>query len=307
MLLQPRHKVTGTRSARVRDHPLLTPAMLVYLAFTLLVTIVVAVVASPISLVNVVLFGAYVALITFMTRHEQPVMASAVATTRRRDLALAGAVALVVVIGAIFFWTAPAMSGYHAIAALFARSVPSQLAAKAANAALATVLLLLPTAVLLLIFRPRPTALGLRPRHLGLGLLLAAFGVALAVSAVMAHAPIDIMLWQRFPAGLLLALIALQSLVNAIPEELAFRGVITSRLLPWLGRPGNTLVVSSVVFALFHVPANIGSGLPLGYAIFGVFIQPTGLTWAYLWYRTGSIWPGAIWHLSVSGLGVMYA
>jgi len=27
----------------------------------------------------------------------------------------------------------------------------------------------------------------------------------------------------------------------------------------------------------------------------------------YLFYRTRSIWPGAIWHTSVTGIGVMFA
>lgn len=264
--------------------------------------------SPPIAIANLVLFGAYIALITFATRRDKPVNPAAVATTLRRDLTVAVAIIVVSLAGASLFWTPVVLSTFHSLASIFELALPSPVAIKAANATLAILLLLLPAIVLLIIFRLGAGAVGLQPRHIGLGLVLAGLGIALAAGAVAAHAPVDV-LWRAYPLGIATAVIALQSLVNGIPEELAFRGILTSRLLPWLGRPGNALVVSALAFSLFHVPSALASGRSPMLAVIGVFLpglQLTGLTLGYLWYRTRSIWPGAIWHTSITGFGVMF-
>ena len=280
--------------------------MIVYLALEAAA----GVAASPlIAIVNVVLFVGYIALITFATRRDEPVNPASVATTRGRDLTFAVAITLAALVGASLFWTPEVLSTYHSLASTFARALPGPIALKAANAVLAILLLLLPALVLMLIFRPPAHALGLPPRHTGLGLLLAGLGIALAAGGAAMHAPVEV-LWRTYPFGIAVGVIALQSLVNGIPEELAFRGILASRLLPWLGRPGNALVVSALAFSLFHVPSALASGRSPALAVIGVFLpglQLTGLTWGYLWYRTRSIWPGAIWHTSVTGFGVMFA
>ncbi len=282
--------------------------MLVYLGLSAIA----GVIASPVFVaVNAALLAIYIGLITIATRRDEPVVPSIVATTRRRDLGMALALVATLLAAATIFWTPQSLWVYHQLATLLAHSLPEAVAGKAANAVLAIILLLLPTVALVLIFRLRAAAIGLRPRHVGLGLLLAAIDIGLAAAGAAAHAPVEV-LWRTYPLGTAFAILGLQSLVNGIPEELAFRGVVTSRLLPWLGRPGNALVVSAVVFSLFHVPSALANpgGRPAWENVFGVLLpglQMTGLVWGYLWYRTRSIWPGVIWHTAISGFGVMFA
>jgi membrane protease YdiL (CAAX protease family) len=143
---------------------------------------------------------------------------------------------------------------------------------------------------------------------LALGVVLAAIAVGLGVGAVAAGNRPGL-LWQSASLPTVAATITLQSLVNGIPEELAFRGVIFGRLMPWLGRPGNSLAISTMVFGLYHVPSLVvGSHLPLWEALAAaLFGALPGLMFGYLFYRMRSIWPGAIWHTSVTGIGVMFA
>lgn len=282
--------------------------MLVYLGLSAIV----GVIASPVFVaVDAVLLTIYIGLITIATRRDEPVLPSIVATTRGRDLGMALALVATLLAAATIFWTPQSLSVYQQLATLFAHALPEAVAGKAANAMLAFILLLLPTVALVLMFRLRATAIGLLPRYVGLGLLLAAIDIGLAAAGAAAHAPVEV-LWRAFPLGTAFAILGLQSMVNGIPEELAFRGVVTSRLLPWLGRPGNALVVSAVVFSLFHVPSALANpgGRPAWENVLGVLLpglQMTGLVWGYLWYRTRSIWPGVIWHTAISGFGVMFA
>jgi len=187
--------------------------------------------------------------------------------------------------------------------------MPSLVAGRAANATLTVPLLLLPTVIAVAGFRVRARGVGLTliPQHLLLGAVLAAIGVGVGAGAVAAGIRPGL-LWQTAPLPTVAASIAIQSLVNGVPEEFAFRGIIFGRLMPWLGRPGNSLAVSTMIWGLFHVPSFVvGSGTPIWIAIpMGLVGTLPGLVFGFLFYRTRSIWPGVIWHTSISGVGLMF-
>jgi membrane protease YdiL (CAAX protease family) len=229
---------------------------------------------------------------------------------RSRDIGLAVTVAALQFAGAAIFWFVIFPSGLgHAWAAdLRAAGVPSLVAARAANAAIAVPLLLLPTLGAVAAFRFRAGEVGLTatPRDLLLGVVLAVIGIALGLGAIATGGHPGLM-WESATVPAVTGAIALQSLINGIPEELAYRGVIFNRLMPWLGRPGNSLAISSMAFGLLHVPSYLAAGyslgLALGIALFGLL---PGLLLGYVFYRTRSLWPGAIWHTSFSGVGLLF-
>ena len=292
----------------VRNHPLLTPLFMIYAAINLLAVVFMA----PLSHlpVNLVLFAGYIALIHFATK-DRPAAVAAVdePRRRRRDIALAMAVAVVEFAGVVIFWFVIVPNGVHTswAADLRQAGVPKLVAAKAAVAALAVSLLLIPTLVALAAFRVRPREVGLTatPRDLLLGAALAFIAISLGLGAVAAGLNPGLM-WQSAPLPMVAAAIAFQSLINGVPEELAYRGVIFSRLMPWLGRPGNSLAISSILFGLSHVPMYIAGGNSLGLSVaIALFGLGEGLVFGYVFYRTRSIWPGAIWHTAITGVGLI--
>jgi membrane protease YdiL (CAAX protease family) len=293
----------------LRDHPLLTPLLAVYAAIN--VVGVVFAFGPANAPINILLLVVYISVIHFATKGRlTAVTAVHQPDARSRDIGLAVTVAVVQFAGAAIFWFVifPSGLGHVWAADLRAAGVPSLVAAKAANAAIAVPLLLLPTLVAVAAFRFRAGEVGLTatPRDLLLGVGLALIVIALGLGAIAIGGHPGLM-WESAPVPAVTAAILIQSLINGIPEELAYRGVIFSRLLPWLGRPGNSLAISSMVFGLSHVPsylaAGFSPGLALGIALFGLL---PGLLLGYVFYRTRSMWPGAIWHTSFSGVGLLF-
>lgn len=295
-------------AALVRDHPLLTPLFLVFGAINVLA----GVFEFRLSLIpiNVALLAAYIALIHFATE-DRAVAASAVQNeSRRRDIGAAITVAILQFIAVTIFWFVIVPHGVQATLAADLRNagMPRLVASKAATAALAVPLLLLPTLLAIAAFRLRPGEVGLTvtPRALALGVGLGAISIVLGAGLAAAGYNTGL-LWQSASLPLASATILIQSLINGVPEELAYRGVIFSRLMPWLGRPGNSMVISSILFGVSHVPMYVATGfslwLALGIALFGL---GEGLLFAYLFYRTRSMWPGAIWHTSITGSGLIF-
>jgi membrane protease YdiL (CAAX protease family) len=293
----------------LRDHPLLTPLLVVYAAINVLAVVFEFGLSN--APVNLVLLVVYISVIHFATRGRQLTMPAADPPNRRsRDIGLAVAVAVLQLAAVSIVWFVILPSGLPAAWAADLRAVgtPSLVANKAANAFLTVPLLLLPTSVAIAAFRVRAREVGLTatPRDLLLGVVLAVIGITLGLGAVAAGGHPGLM-WETAPLPAVTAAIALQSLINGIPEELAYRGVIFSRLLPWLGRPGNSLAISSMVFGLSHVPSYLAAGYSLGLAVaIGLFGLLPGLLLGYVFYRTRSIWPGAIWHTSITGVGLLF-
>ena len=52
-----------------------------------------------------------------------------------------------------------------------------------------------------------------------------------------------------------------------------------------------------------HAEEQISRGLAVAIGLFGLL---PGLLLGYVFYRTRSIWPGAIWHTSISGVALLF-
>jgi membrane protease YdiL (CAAX protease family) len=301
--------VLARAAALLRDHPLLTPLLIVCAAINLL-ALVFEFGPSNVPF-NLVLLAVYVSVIHFATR-DRPTAVTAVhrPEARSRDIGFGVAVAVLQFAGVAIFWFVIFPHGLVQTwaADLRAAGVPSLVASKAASAAIAVPLLLIPTLVAVAAFRFRPGDVGLiaTPRDLLLGVVLAVIGIALGLGAVSAGGHPGLM-WESAALPTVTAALAFQSLINGIPEELAYRGVILSRLMPWLGRPGNSLAISSMVFGLSHVPSYLAAGNSLGLSLaIGLFGLLPGLLLGYVFYRTRSIWPGAIWHTSIATVALLF-
>jgi membrane protease YdiL (CAAX protease family) len=293
----------------LRDHPLLTPLLVVYAAINVLAVVFEFGLAN--APINLILLLLYVSLIHFATR-DRPAAVTAIhrPDAHSRDIGFALTVAALQFAGVAIFWFVIFPSGLSRswAAGLIGAGVPSLVAGRAVNAAITVPLLLIPTLVVVAAFRFRAGEVGLTatPRDLLLGVGLAVIGIALGLGAVAAGGHPGLM-WESSPLPAVTAAIGIQSLVNGIPEELAYRGVIFSRLMPWLGRPGNSLAISSMTFGLSHVPSYLAAGNSLGLSLaIGLFGLLPGLLLGYVFYRTRSIWPGAIWHTSFSGVALLF-
>ena len=92
----------------------------------------------------------------------------------------------------------------------------------------------------------------------------------------------------------LAAVFTFQALVVVTPvvEEVFFRGFVYSGLIPRLG-VGWAIVASAAVFSIFHLA--IGVLIP-------IFV--TGLLFALLYQRTGSLWPSIVAHAGQNALAL---
>jgi len=96
-------------------------------------------------------------------------------------------------------------------------------------------------------------------------------------------------LFEGMTPGWAIPFVLFISLAPGLMEELLFRGYLQTRLLQrW--KPGFAIVVSSSLFALFHIT-------PHSMAL--AFIA--GLYLGVLAWRTGSIWPGVLCHAFING------
>lgn len=96
--------------------------------------------------------------------------------------------------------------------------------------------------------------------------------------------------------------------VNGLPEELIFRGYFLPRLEVVLKNPINALVIVAILFNMLHIPSYLASDLNIYQALLKSFsiVYPSGLIWGYLYLKTRSIVPGAIWHSSNTILGIIF-
>jgi membrane protease YdiL (CAAX protease family) len=96
----------------------------------------------------------------------------------------------------------------------------------------------------------------------------------------------------------------LLALVPGIWEELAFRGLVQSKLRTVFSMPAAVLL-SAVFFALFHfsnlvtqTPAQVIPGVIMAFCF--------GIGWGYLTSRCGSVVPAMISHYLVDSLGQVF-
>ena len=86
-------------------------------------------------------------------------------------------------------------------------------------------------------------------------------------------------------------------------EELLFRRVFFGRFLaagrPWLG-----LLVSSVAFALVHEVPGISANPPLAVVQLWLIYGGMGAAFAWLYWRTGSLWAPFLAHALNNGIAL---
>jgi len=96
-------------------------------------------------------------------------------------------------------------------------------------------------------------------------------------------------LFEGMTPGWAVPFVLFISLAPGLMEELLFRGYLQTRLLQrW--KPGFAILVSSSLFALFHITPH---SMALAF-IAGLFL-------GVLAWRTGSIWPGVLCHAFING------
>jgi membrane protease YdiL (CAAX protease family) len=157
---------------------------------------------------------------------------------------------------------------------------------------------LIPTILVLFILGYRCAGMGFTKPHWRLtGILVASTALFGILTGLFSNAP----LWY-VPLFYLVGIF-----VNALPEELFFRGFLLSRLEKANKNPLNALVISAILFNLMHVPISIYHGTTLGDSLLSIISigYPIGLIWGYLYMRTRSIFPGVFWHAANGNLGFM--
>jgi membrane protease YdiL (CAAX protease family) len=120
-----------------------------------------------------------------------------------------------------------------------------------------------------------------------LAILGQASGVGLPVTAASSGSMSDLLRGQRGPAEVAIYLI-LTCLLAPLAEETIFRGYVYAGLRRALPMPV-AIVASAALFAGTHLSLSAGGML----AVAGV-----GAMLAYLYERTGSLWPGVVAHLA---------
>ena len=91
---------------------------------------------------------------------------------------------------------------------------------------------------------------------------------------------------------MLVASILMIVVIGPFTEEVFFRGFIFPALRAWLGL-GLALVVSGAIFAVFHVDPKV---------MLPIFV--TGVMLAWLYHKTGSIWPPLVAHALQNALAL---
>ncbi|MEX0785076.1 MAG: CPBP family intramembrane glutamic endopeptidase [Dehalococcoidia bacterium] len=119
--------------------------------------------------------------------------------------------------------------------------------------------------------------------HLGIiayGLILIAFGVD----------PPEQDIEGLFDSRAVLPMVGLATVIMApLAEELFFRGFVFPGLIRPLGVTG-AMLASGLLFGMFHVTNVETLGLVLPFGLIGMLF-------AWLYYRTGSLWPSIAAHL----------
>lgn len=149
-------------------------------------------------------------------------------------------------------------------------------------------------------------ALGYTPRTLGFTLRYPRLILALLGVSILFAAPVGMGVWNGDPIGQVLMLYVIKLFINGLHEEFFFRGFLLPRLEPFVGGL-NAIALSAWFFNAVHIPSHIAQdGWSVLVAVLDSFSTafPSGLIWGYLYYRTRSVIPGALWHASWITLGV---
>jgi hypothetical protein len=116
------------------------------------------------------------------------------------------------------------------------------------------------------------------------------YGVVLTAVGAEGAVPEQEDLEELFASKAVLPLTAVATVIMApVAEEIFFRGFVFAGMLRPFG-PAGAMLTSGLLFGAFHVTGvdTIGLVLPFG---------AIGILFAWLYYRTGSLWPSIVTHL----------
>lgn len=143
-----------------------------------------------------------------------------------------------------------------------------------------------------------PATVRLKTILLTSGVLSASLLSTVLYSRLVDRLDLEILATPDIPADIIFpgpaSLLTYEALAIWTPlaEEVFFRGFVFAGLVPRLGVAG-AMVASALIFSGFHV--SLGLVVP-------VFI--TGLLLAWLYYRTGSLWPAIAAHAGQNSLAI---
>ncbi|MFB7721423.1 MULTISPECIES: CPBP family intramembrane glutamic endopeptidase [unclassified Nocardia] len=223
------------------------------------------------------------------------------------------------------------LHAYIDVAVVVAVLICTNLIAHFTNALASIITVPIAAIVLLAMVRRRGlgwSELGLSPRQWRSGTLwaVAAVGVVLLAVAIGALLPITrpFFLADRYAtiSGALIASMIVIPLQTAIPEELAFRGVLHGTLDRAYGARG-VFAAGSMLFGLWHVASSLGltngnkglssflgNGIPgqiIGIALAVLATAAAGAVFTWLRRRSGSLLAPIALHWSVNGAGALAA
>jgi membrane protease YdiL (CAAX protease family) len=122
------------------------------------------------------------------------------------------------------------------------------------------------------------------------------YGAVLQLIGADAATPQQDDLEPIFQSRVLLPLTGIAVLIMApLAEEIFFRGFIFGGLVRPLGVPA-ALAVSGLIFGVFHITDVASLGVVLPFSLIGVLF-------AWLYYRSGSIWPSMAAHFLFNVVG----
>ena len=151
----------------------------------------------------------------------------------------------------------------------------------------------LPTLGLTPITLPRVKTVFMTVGALGLSLVVTVvYSVLIGLVDSDILSPPDISPDIAFPGPAVVFTFQALAVATPLLEEVFFRGFVFSGLVPRLG-VGWAIVASAVIFSLFHLAVGV---------LIPIFV--TGLLLAWLYYRTGSLWPSIVAHAGQNTLAV---
>jgi membrane protease YdiL (CAAX protease family) len=119
-------------------------------------------------------------------------------------------------------------------------------------------------------------------------------GFAYALAEVIPPDPTTEALYENMTPGWAIPFLVFIAFAPGFCEEVFFRGYCQRRLLErW--HPATAILVSSLIFALFHVEPHTV-----------LFAFPVGIWIGLMAWRSGSIWPGVLCHAAINGLWNVY-
>ncbi|MHB1050695.1 MAG: CPBP family intramembrane glutamic endopeptidase [Bacteroidota bacterium] len=100
----------------------------------------------------------------------------------------------------------------------------------------------------------------------------------------------------------------LPSMILALGEEIGWRGFLVPELTRWIGFRKAALI-SGVIWGAWHLPGILsgkyaGTGTPIAYQLFcfSLLVLSSGVIFAWLRLKSGSIWTVAILHATHNGV-----